>query len=272
MKPALLLIDIQYDFLQREELVPAASKLVDNVSYLLSSMRTAHVPIVHVNTIISPDGNDRMPHWKHRNYWACIEGSAGSQPPTELLPQEDEHLITKQFYSAFDSPDLHELLSEKDIDTVIVAGLYTHGCVRATILDAYAKGYKVMVASDAIASTEPEHSIFSQQWLEQRAANFIPVENILKQLTTASIPEKSNLIKKSPMAIIDGEHLPSSDSAAWNHHNPANHQEIFIQIPNADTATIDQAINTVSQAQTKWSPSIESRETLLLAWAAEMEK
>lgn len=272
MKPALLLIDIQHDFLQREGLVPPSAELVDNTYNLLSSMRTAHVPIVHVHTIVRTDGSDRMPHWKHNNYWACVEGSAGSQPPHELLPWEDEYVLTKQFYSAFDAPELNELLIDKGVDTVILTGLYAHGCVRATILDAYARGYKVLVASDAVASTEAEHSAFSQAWLEARAANFVSIDGILEKLGPAAKSDQLQNVTLAPMAIIDGSPRASSHSSTWMHRNPSNHEEILIQVPNADAATVKQAIQHVSQTQIKWAPSLEDRQALLLTWAAEIEK
>jgi len=93
MKPALLLIDIQSDFLQREGLNPPPLELIDNVYRLLSSLRAAEVPVVHVHTLVSADGSDRMPHWKHNDHWACVEGSAGCQPPLELLPLKDEQVV-----------------------------------------------------------------------------------------------------------------------------------------------------------------------------------
>lgn len=272
MKPALLLIDIQSDFLQREGLTPQPPELIDNVSRLLSTLRNADVLIVHIHTIASVDGSNRMPHWKRNDHWACVEGTAGCRPPAELLPLKHEHIIAKQFFSGFDSTELDELLCEKDIDTVIVAGLYTHGCIRATILDAYAKGYSVLVASDGVASTEPEHATLSRQWLEARAANFIPIDSILEKLPHIQISNRLPNVTSAPMAVIDGIPLTSMNALVWHHHNPSNHQEVLMQLANADDAAVEQAISSVSQAQRRWNPSVEGRETLLLTWAAEMEK
>jgi nicotinamidase-related amidase len=61
-----------------------------------------------------------------------------------------------------------------EIDTVVLAGLYTHGCIRATATDAYQKGYVVLVAADCVASTDPQHELVSRQWLEGRVASFLP--------------------------------------------------------------------------------------------------
>jgi alpha-ketoglutaric semialdehyde dehydrogenase len=272
VKPALLLIDIQHDFLQREGLAPSPADLVLNTSRLLSAMRTSKVPVMHVHTIVRADGSDRMPHWKLQNIWACVEGTSGSHPPDELLPREDEPVVAKQFYSAFDAPELLPLLSDLDIDTIIVAGLYAHGCIRATVLDAYAKGYQVLVVSDCIASTETEHSALSRSWLESRAANYVSSDSLAEMLAYA--PEQNQLanVTVAPMAVINSKPIISSHHSLWRHHNPSSHEEILIQVANADTVTIAHAIDSVSQAQIKWKPSPESRQSLLETWATLLEK
>lgn len=67
----------------------------------------------------------------------------------ELTPSPQDLVITKQFPSAFFGTDLAERLHDMKIDTVIVAGLTTSGCVRATALDALCHGFAPLVVRDA---------------------------------------------------------------------------------------------------------------------------
>jgi alpha-ketoglutaric semialdehyde dehydrogenase len=66
-----------------------------------------------------------------------------------------------------------------------VAGIYLHGCVRSTVLDAYERGFTVWVADDATGSTEPEHAAQTRNWLRSRAARFLSVAEALARLDAA---------------------------------------------------------------------------------------
>jgi maleamate amidohydrolase len=68
-----------------------------------------------------------------------------------LIPRDDELIVTKQGASAFFQTGLHEYLQARDVDTLLIAGLSTSGCVRATVVDGAAYGYRVAVIVDAVA-------------------------------------------------------------------------------------------------------------------------
>src|ERR1700690_3190818 len=101
MKPGLLLIDLQRDFLGSKGLAPRANQLVREVQTLLCAFRELNLPVIHVHTQVRADGADRMPHWKRDNSWACVTGTVGSQPPNALQPRDHEPLLFKQHWSAF---------------------------------------------------------------------------------------------------------------------------------------------------------------------------
>jgi nicotinamidase-related amidase len=127
-----------------------------------------------------------MPHWKRADHWECVEGTPGALPPPALAPARGEAVVRKPVFSGFGNPGLGRMLESLRIDTVIVAGIYLHGCVRSTVLDAYERGYEVWVASDATGSTEPAHAEHTQAWLGSRAARFLAVAEILANLDGAN--------------------------------------------------------------------------------------
>jgi nicotinamidase-related amidase len=144
--------------------------------------------VVHVLTVVRPDGSDRMPHWIRACTWACVEGTAGAATPASLAPAAGEGVVRKPFFSGFGNPQLDELLRQQAIDILIVAGIYLHGCVRSTVLDAYERGYEVWVAGDAVGSTEPAHAAASREWLATRAASFMTTPGIFAHLDHGTRP------------------------------------------------------------------------------------
>jgi acyl-CoA reductase-like NAD-dependent aldehyde dehydrogenase len=182
MNAALLIIDVQQDFLKRpgQDLEPG--ELVARIGRLLGEFRRNKAPIFHIQTAVKADGSDGMPHWKSQHTISCREGTPGADAPAPLRPCENETVVRKRSFSSFENGILHQVLQSQGIDTVVLAGLYTHGCIRASALDAYALGYRVRVAGDAVASTEPAHAEFSRQWMDAREMHFLSSSEILAEL------------------------------------------------------------------------------------------
>ena len=65
-------------------------------------------------------------------------------------------MLVKRWPSAFHGTPLGSLLSVRGVDTVIVCGCTTSGCIRATIIDAFSEGYRVLVPTDAVADHDQE--------------------------------------------------------------------------------------------------------------------
>ena len=71
---------------------------------------------------------------------------------------------------------------------LIVAGIYLHGCVRSTVLDAYERGYEVCVVDDAVGTTEPLHAELTRTYLGERAAAFQRCDEVLAELAARGAP------------------------------------------------------------------------------------
>ena len=224
MRPALVLIDLQRDYLDRPGLVPGEQELLRGVAALLEGCRGAGVPVFHAMTLVHADGANRMPHWKEAGTWACVEGTPGARPPAAAAPIEGEPLFAKDFYSAFDSPGLAAALAAGAVDTVILAGIYTHACVRATALDAYRHGYRVLIATDAIGSTDREHARLSLAWLEGRGSHGLPTAGILAMLAPVAAARQADA------------------QAAWRHCDPASRDEILFEVPEASATQVAAAV------------------------------
>lgn len=173
MRPALVLVDVQHDFLGPQPLQPPRRDLQRALARVLAGCRDRDIPVLHVRTLVAADGHDRMPHWKRRGDTRCVIGSQGAAAPAALRERPGEKIYAKQFYSAFGNPALERDLRAARIDTLLVCGVHTHACVHATVLDAYQRGFEVKLVAGAIASYAPLLAQLTVDHLVGRACELV---------------------------------------------------------------------------------------------------
>jgi nicotinamidase-related amidase len=91
-------------------------------------------------------------------------GSADWQLHPRLQPGENGLIVHKQHGNAFEDTPLHAELTSRGIGRVIVTGLVTHGCVKATCLGALALGYAVTLAEDGHSSYSKDAAHLIEEW------------------------------------------------------------------------------------------------------------
>jgi acyl-CoA reductase-like NAD-dependent aldehyde dehydrogenase/nicotinamidase-related amidase len=196
MTDALVLIDLQNDFLAAPGLEPAAAELVRRAADLLDAWRATGRPVIHVHTRVRPDGSDALPHWRGR--LRCVEGSPGAEPPAPLLPREGETVAVKTFYSGFDDPVLDEALHTQGVTGIVLAGLHLHACVRATALAAWQRGLTVTVAADVVGSDDPLQAAAVRRWMGSRGATFARADAISPDTLPPSQPSPPDPLSRHP--------------------------------------------------------------------------
>jgi acyl-CoA reductase-like NAD-dependent aldehyde dehydrogenase len=172
MKPALLLVDLQNDYLATPDLQPPAVDLVQQTAALLNHCRQSEIPVIHVWTTVQRNDDRRLPHWRKENRWQCEAGTSGHATPDSLQPRPGEAVIHKSGFNAFADGTLDAALKRLDCDTVILAGLHLHTCIRIAAMECLERGYRVRIAEDAIASNDPIHAASTRRWLEARCVEF----------------------------------------------------------------------------------------------------
>ena len=272
---ALLLIDVQNDFLDRLSVAGSTMDLVSRIASLLSFCRKQKIPVFHIQTRTNAEGWDRMPHWIKNNYHACIEGTKGALPPDSLSPEDGETIVFKHFFNAFNHTELASALRARRVDTLMMAGLYLHGCIRSTALEAYEQGYTVWVADDAVGSTEPLHAELSRNWLEQRAATFLSVSDIKQRIDNETRLKKSEPREKIiPMANIERQWIAfDQDGPTIINKNPCDVKETRSIVPIADSFTISKVTHSANFAWSVWCkvPLVE-RMAFLIRWERELHQ
>jgi nicotinamidase-related amidase len=188
MTPFVLLVDLQQDYLRAEGLEPAADEIVSRAAALLEGCRATGIPVAHVWTTVSRADDQRMPHWKRLGKWMCVDGTPGHAPPAPLRPENSEPVIHKTFFCSFSSGTLAPLLAAHGVDTLVMAGVHLHACVRQTVISAYERGFDIWVADDAVGSDDPLHAAITRRYLQTRAAQFASVAELLAMLSSVPAP------------------------------------------------------------------------------------
>ena len=180
MKPLLLLVDLQNDFLGAAGLEPVAAEVVrEGGPPARGRARERRAGRARRDVGRRRRRTTACRTGRRSDRWKCVRGTPGHAAPPELAPAAGEPVVSKRFFSAFDAPELGPVLAGAGADTLLVAGVHLHGCVRATVLDAYARGFSVVVAEDAVGSDDPLHAAVTRRYLDGRAARFAPVEELL---------------------------------------------------------------------------------------------
>ena len=111
-----------------------------------------------------------------------VDGSDGIEIYGEIAPEPCEVIIKKHHYSAFFGTDLAGWLAAKGVDTVIVTGCTTSGCVRATVIDAFSLNLRVTIAEEGcFARSQASHAINLCD-MNAKYADVIGAEEVLEHI------------------------------------------------------------------------------------------
>ena len=150
-RPALLLIDFcQAYFQPASPLYAGVEAALASALRVRAAARAARVPVILTQVVVTPGGFDGGIFRRKAPVTACFErGHPLGAFPTSLTPEPDELIVTKQYPSAFFGTSLASTLTAAGVDTVLLTGLTTSGCVRATCVDTMSHGFIPLVVRDA---------------------------------------------------------------------------------------------------------------------------
>ncbi len=167
-KLGLLIVDVVVAYLDPHSILYASAEpaLASN-ERLLAAAHAGGVPVVFTNVEYQAGGLDggyfyrKVPALK-----AFLKGSPMGAFPETLRPGPADIVVTKQYASAFFGTSLAPTLHGMGIDTLLITGFSTSGCVRASALDALQHGFAPFVVKDACADRHPgphEANLFDLQ-------------------------------------------------------------------------------------------------------------
>lgn len=162
--PLLVIIDCQYNYIGADEPVDeqqdrwpagggeAAWRAVETIGRLQQAARQNGVPLLFTRNVqkrtIRFDSFAAKSTWDHTR---TLDEDDGSRIVEEIAPREGEFVLDKSYASAFYGTPLVNYLVGLKVDTLVITGVSTGGCVRATAVDAISRGFNVAVVADAVA-------------------------------------------------------------------------------------------------------------------------
>jgi len=146
-KPALVVIDMlnAYDFDDAEKLADSVREVLPNIRRLIDRAAEKDVPVVYVN--------DNYGDWNSSAEELVETAKRGRFPELveEIAPREDVKFVIKGRHSIFYGTPFEYLLSELEVDRLILVGQVTEQCILYSALDAYIRDFDVAVPRDAVA-------------------------------------------------------------------------------------------------------------------------
>ncbi len=183
-RPALLLIDFVMAYFDPECALYAGVE--DALAAALDVRKAAHaanIPVFLTNVVYHPSMADAGVFFKKaRPLQNLTAGSKHGDWATGLTPAENEIVITKQYPSAFFGTSLASTLTAAKIDSVIITGLTTSGCVRATCVDACSHGFIPIVVDEACGDRAPEPHQANLFDMNAKYADVVSKQEIFKYL------------------------------------------------------------------------------------------
>ncbi len=149
--PALILVDfVQAYFDEGSPLYAGVEDALAAALRIRDAARRAGVPAIYTNVVYQYDGVDGGVFFKKvPALEAFVAGNPLGRWADGLEPAADEIVVSKQYPSAFFGTSLASTLTALDVDTLIITGLTTSGCIRATCVDACSHGFIPIVVADA---------------------------------------------------------------------------------------------------------------------------
>jgi maleamate amidohydrolase len=188
-RPALLVIDFVRAYLVKSSPLYAGVEAARaGCGELLQASRAAGLPVIHTNVVYQPGGRDGGVFFRKVPALSCFE--AGAHPELAafaegLDPVAGETVISKQYASAFFGTSLASTLTALGVDTVLIAGLSTSGCVRASTVDCCQHGFIPVVVREAVGDRAPgphEANLFDLQAKYAEVAALADVKKYLSGL------------------------------------------------------------------------------------------
>lgn len=188
--PAVLVIDVTYGFVGKKGLPileaikehpnacgPAGWEAIPHIQTVLDAARRLGAPVFYTAGTTRHVA-DNLGRWrdKHRR---TLERPPDTQVIVEEIgPADGGVLIEKTKPSAFFGTPLTAILIDLGVDTVVVAGCTTSGCIRASVLDAFSYGFRVAVVEDGVFDRAELTNAVNLFDMDQKYANAMPAEQI----------------------------------------------------------------------------------------------
>jgi len=146
---ALLVIDVQMALFSRPTPVYKADDLIRNINSLVDMFQLSNALVVYI---------------KHSNNKMLIKNSDGWQFHPDLNIKESDPIIHKFHGNSFKETNLKQVLESRGIEDIVITGLVTQGCVKASSIGGKELGYRVILVKDGHSNYSKEAPKIIEKW------------------------------------------------------------------------------------------------------------
>lgn len=159
-KPVLLVIDFVRAYTTEGSplFAPGVVEAVSETTGLLEAARSAQILVIHTTVTYNPNNFIDGGMWVRKApvLKCLVEGDGYGAPCEGVEPLPQETVIAKQYASAFFGTSLAATLTAASVDTVLIAGCTTSGCIRATAVDTVQNGFRPIVIEECVGDRHPD--------------------------------------------------------------------------------------------------------------------
>jgi maleamate amidohydrolase len=157
-RPALLIVDFINAYVTEGAplFAPDVVTAIDETIPLLNLAREKNIPVLYTKVLYNKNFRDggifiqKVPVLK-----TMVEGEPLAEIVPQLTPVESDIIIVKQYASAFFGTSLAATLTSLGVDTILLTGCSTSGCIRASAVDGMQYGFRVIVPRECVADRHP---------------------------------------------------------------------------------------------------------------------
>ena len=183
-RPGILVVDLQTGFTQPRFPMggcPLVHRAVDNTARVLEAARAARVPVANCYTAYHSERD--MPYWKIA---PVRESFFEGDPCTEMEPRTSDpdydYILRKSGPSIFFHTPVTTFLTKHGVDTTIVMGCMTSGCIRASVIDSFSNGFRTIVPEDCVGDADERPHRDNLRDVGRRYADIVSSERVLDYL------------------------------------------------------------------------------------------
>jgi 2-methylaconitate cis-trans-isomerase PrpF/nicotinamidase-related amidase len=189
--PAVVVVDVTRAF--TDPSLPLGADpggMVDAINGVVAAARAAGAPVVHTVAVYDPVAE--VWGMKIPSNREVLPGTPGAELDPRLDVDPADEIVVKHHASAFFGTELAQSLRTRSVDTLIVTGMTTSGCVRATAVDGCSLGFRIVVPEEAVADRADLSHVVSLFDIDAKYGDVLPaddVEAFLRSLATGARPE-----------------------------------------------------------------------------------
>jgi nicotinamidase-related amidase len=180
-RPALLIVDIINSFTDPDcPLGSESGEVVEANRLLLHAFRDKQLPVVFTTVVYHDQSQARVFRDRVPALNILEPGTHWVEVDPRLEPRADEPVFEKQWASGFFKTGLDEYLRKAGVDSLVVTGLTTSGCVRATAVDGLQHEYRVVIPAEAVGDRNEEAHRANLFDLNAKYADVLNLKEVLK--------------------------------------------------------------------------------------------